>query len=93
MHYWLGEITCILPINLAASLLEKEKDEGEMNGTETHDVIGSSTTRVLADGTYATESALTESKAAAKLEAVKGASKPPLRCIPNTFVSNGSFDP
>ena len=62
-------------------LLEKEKDEGEMNGTETHVVIGSSTTRVLADGTYATESALTESKAAAKLEAVKGASKPPLRCI------------
>ncbi|KAI9766078.1 MAG: coatomer subunit beta [Geoglossum simile] len=36
--------------------------------------------RVLADGTYATESALTsESAAAAKLEAIKAAQKPPLR--------------
>ncbi|KAL5615673.1 hypothetical protein BROUX41_005705 [Berkeleyomyces rouxiae] len=36
--------------------------------------------RVLADGTYATETALTsQSSAAAKLEAVKAASKPPLR--------------
>jgi len=61
-------------------LLEKVDDEAEMNGTETHVVSSSSTTRILADGTYATESALTESKAAAKLEAVKGASKPPLRC-------------
>ena len=60
-------------------LLEKVEDESEMNGTETH-VSSSSTRRILADGTYATESALTDSKAAAKLEAVKGASKPPLRC-------------
>lgn len=36
--------------------------------------------RVLADGTYATETALTsQSSAAAKLEAVKAAQKPPLR--------------
>ena len=36
--------------------------------------------KVLADGTYATESALTsQSSAAAKLEAVKAAQKPPLR--------------
>jgi coatomer subunit beta len=36
--------------------------------------------KVLADGTYATESALTsQSAAAAKLEAVKAAQKPPLR--------------
>lgn len=36
--------------------------------------------KVLADGTYATESALTsESAAAARLEAVKAAQKPPLR--------------
>lgn len=61
-------------------LLDKQDEEGEMNGTEIH-VSSSSSRRVLADGTYATESALTESKAAAKLEAVKGASKPPLRCI------------
>jgi len=37
---------------------------------------------VLADGTYATESALTsESASAAKLEAVKAAQKPPLRSL------------
>lgn len=35
--------------------------------------------KVLADGTYATETALS-SAAAARLEAVKKASKPPLRC-------------
>ncbi|RPB28270.1 putative coatomer complex beta chain [Terfezia boudieri ATCC MYA-4762] len=40
----------------------------------------STSRKVLADGTYATESALTsESANAAKLEAVKAASKPPLR--------------
>lgn len=69
-------------------LLEKEDSE-EMNGTETH-FSSSSTRRVLADGTYATESALTESKAAAKLEAVKGASKPPLRCTSKRDYSNHS---
>ncbi|KAI9734894.1 MAG: coatomer subunit beta [Cirrosporium novae-zelandiae] len=35
--------------------------------------------KVLADGTYATESALTSQSQAAKLEAVKSAQKPPLR--------------
>ena len=58
-------------------LLEKEDVEEGVNGTEIH--TPSASRRILADGTYATESALTESKAAAKLEAVKGASKPPLR--------------
>jgi coatomer subunit beta len=60
-------------------LLEKEGVE-ETNGTEVH-VSSSASRRVLADGTYATESAFSESKAAARLEAVKGASKPPLRSI------------
>ncbi|KAI5808979.1 adaptin N terminal region-domain-containing protein [Peziza echinospora] len=42
----------------------------------------SASRKVLADGTYATESALTsESATAAKLEAVKAASKPPLRAL------------
>jgi len=63
-------------------LLEKQDDEDETNGTEIH--VPSSTRRVLADGTYATESALTDAKTAAKLEAVKSASKPPLRCTPPT---------
>ncbi|KAF9490019.1 coatomer beta subunit [Pleurotus eryngii] len=43
--------------------------------------------RVLADGTYATESAYTTSASAAKLEAVKAAAKPPLR----TLILGGDF--
>lgn len=39
-----------------------------------------STTKVLADGTYATETIYSAPSNAAKLEAVKAASKPPLRC-------------
>ena len=39
----------------------------------------SSKPKVLADGTYATETAFT-SIASARLEAVKAATKPPLRC-------------
>lgn len=58
-------------------LMDKEDDE-ETNGIENH---VRTTTRVLADGTYATESSLTESKVAAKLNAVNGASKPPLRSM------------
>jgi coatomer subunit beta len=56
-----------------------EAEEGtETNGTEGMSGGGSST-RVLADGTYATESAF-DTKTAAKREAVKGSTKPPLRC-------------
>ncbi len=39
------------------------------------------TTRVLADGTYATETVYTSSVAQARLEQVKAASKPPLRAL------------
>ncbi|OWZ37844.1 coatomer beta subunit [Cryptococcus neoformans c45] len=39
------------------------------------------TTRVLADGTYATETVYTSSASAARLEAVRSASKPPLRSL------------
>jgi coatomer subunit beta len=54
----------------------KEKDQ--VNGHSKATPTGSR--RVLADGTYATETALTsQSSAAAKLEAVKAAQKPPLR--------------
>lgn len=50
----------------------------QVNGHKTAAPSGSR--KVLADGTYATESALTsQSAAAAKLEAVKAAQKPPLR--------------
>lgn len=52
--------------------------EPEVNGHAKSTPTGSR--RVLADGTYATESALTsQSAVAAKLEAVKAAQKPPLR--------------
>ncbi|KAI5474319.1 coatomer protein complex, subunit beta [Pseudohyphozyma bogoriensis] len=39
------------------------------------------TTRILADGTYATETVFSSSTAAANLEAVKAATKPPLRAL------------
>ena len=56
---------------------EKEKEE-QINGHSKAAPTGSR--RVLADGTYATETALTsQASAAAKLEAVKAAQKPPLR--------------
>lgn len=63
-------------------LLDEVQDE---NAAPTEQVNGhakpaapTGSRKVLADGTYATESALT-SQAAAKLEAVKAAQKPPLR--------------
>lgn len=76
----LGEI----PIVASEQRLLDEASEGiehkdeQANGQEKHAPSGSR--RVLADGTYATESALTSSSAVlAKLEAVKAAQKPPLR--------------
>lgn len=57
---------------------EEEKGQDQTNGHKAAAPTGSR--RVLADGTYATETALTsQSSAAAKLEAVKAAQKPPLR--------------
>jgi coatomer subunit beta len=50
---------------------DQDKDEGGKNGT--------SSRRILPDGTYATESAYTEPSAAARLDSVKSAAKPPLR--------------
>jgi coatomer subunit beta len=56
-----------------------EKDKDQVNGHHKSSAPTGSR-RVLADGTYATETALTsQSAAAAKLEAVKAAQKPPLR--------------
>jgi coatomer subunit beta len=51
----------------------EEEEKEEKPKTE-----GSGRPRVLADGTYATETAYT-SASAARLEAVKAAAKPPLR--------------
>lgn len=56
-----------------------EKKDEQPNG-ESKPSAPSGSRKVLADGTYATETALTsQSSAAAKLEAVKAAQKPPLR--------------
>lgn len=56
---------------------EDEKDKEEKKDGETK-AAASSKPRVLADGTYATETAYS-SAASARLEAVKAAAKPPLR--------------
>lgn len=53
-------------------------DEEEEKAQETKGASGSSKPRVLADGTYATESAYT-STSASRLEAIRAAAKPPLR--------------
>ncbi|KAK0383075.1 hypothetical protein NLU13_8990 [Sarocladium strictum] len=76
----LGEI----PILASEEQLLKEHDGDEkkdehVNG-DSKPAAPSGSRKVLADGTYATETALTsQSSAAAKLEAVKTAQKPPLR--------------
>ncbi|KAI1651610.1 Coatomer, beta subunit [Daldinia loculata] len=58
---------------------DEEKEKEQVNG-HSKSTAPSGSRRVLADGTYATETALTSgSAAAAKLEAVKAAQKPPLR--------------
>ena len=53
---------------------EKEKEKEEKPKSE-----GGRKPRVLADGTYATETAYSTSASVARLEAVKAAAKPPLR--------------
>ncbi|KAK3400192.1 putative coatomer complex beta chain [Sordaria brevicollis] len=55
----------------------EEKEKEQINGSR---AAPTGSRKVLADGTYATETALTsQSTAAARLEAVKASSKPPLR--------------
>ena len=58
---------------------EQQEPKEQVNG-HAKSSVPTGSRKVLADGTYATESALTsQSSAAAKLEAVKAAQKPPLR--------------
>lgn len=76
----LGEI----PILASEQRLLEEQPDGEPNLNEQVNgnvkAAPSGSRKVLADGTYATESALTSQSAVkAKLEAVKAAQKPPLR--------------
>ncbi|KAF2484419.1 adaptin N terminal region-domain-containing protein [Neohortaea acidophila] len=78
----LGEI----PIVASEARLLEEQPDGELplneqvNGHARTPSTHAAPKRVLADGTYATESALTsQASAKAKLDAVKAAQKPPLR--------------
>lgn len=60
---------------------QNEQDQEQVNG-HSKPAQPSGSRRVLADGTYATETALTSaSTTAARLEAVKAAQKPPLRAL------------
>lgn len=59
---------------------EDAEQKEQVNGHSTTKPATTGSRKVLADGTYATESALTSDSAAkARLEAVKAAQKPPLR--------------
>ncbi|KAK6529227.1 coatomer subunit beta [Arthrobotrys megalospora] len=74
----LGEIPIL---SSEQKLLEAVPEEGDQT-TSAPKSAPTGSRKVLADGTYATESALTsDSATAAKLEAVKAAQKPPLRAL------------
>lgn len=78
----LGEIPILASEQRLLDNVEGEEEQKGEEGVNGHQKPSAPTgsRRVLADGTYATESALTsESASAAKLEAVKAAQKPPLR--------------
>ncbi len=69
-------------------LLDEAEAADEPAADKTSDAPKSVTkTRVLADGTYATETVYTNSAAQARLEQVKAAAKPPLRAL----VLSGDF--
>ncbi|ORX92698.1 Coatomer, beta subunit [Basidiobolus meristosporus CBS 931.73] len=64
------------------SMLEQAQKEEESSETtyDSKQPTASSSRRILADGTYASESALTaDSKTSSQIEAIKAADKPPLR--------------
>lgn len=83
----LGEIPILASEQRLLDDTSEEGDEdGKSNEKEKAKFEGGGRPRVLADGTYATETAYT-STTAAKLEAVKAAAKPPLR----TLLLGGDF--
>lgn len=73
----LGEVPILASEQRLLDEANGAAEEGE-GDTEKPKEGGGAKPRVLADGTYATESAYT-STSAARLEAVKSAVKPPLR--------------
>ncbi|KAF8635297.1 hypothetical protein AX15_000475 [Amanita polypyramis BW_CC] len=82
----LGEIPILASEQKLLDEASTENGEEESENQEKTKVEGGSRPRVLADGTYATETAFS-SASAAKLEAVKAAAKPPLR----TLILGGDF--
>jgi len=61
-------------------LLDEASKEDKPDESPEQKIQSTSSRRILADGTYATETAFSSnSSAMAKLEAVKSATKPPLR--------------
>ncbi|RUP49758.1 adaptin N terminal region-domain-containing protein [Jimgerdemannia flammicorona] len=83
----LGEVPILA---LEQRLLEEAQADHEEKPSESRPSPGASAAprRILADGTYATESAFTSNaNTASKLDAVKAAAKPPLRSL----ILNGDF--
>lgn len=75
----LGEIPILASEQRLLEAHDSDKVDEQVNGSS-KPAAPSGSRKVLADGTYATETALTsQSSATAKLEAVKAAQKPPLR--------------
>lgn len=81
----LGEIPILASEQRLLEQAEAEAQQVEDAGTASLPVgtakKATSSTRVLADGTYATETAYSSSAAHEKLEKVKNAQKPPLRAL------------
>jgi coatomer subunit beta len=76
----LGEIPILASEQRLLDDASEGKEPEQVNGHAKSTAAPTGSRKVLADGTYATESALTSSAAAkAKLEAVKNSQKPPLR--------------
>ncbi|WWC65786.1 uncharacterized protein I303_108408 [Kwoniella dejecticola CBS 10117] len=74
----LGEI----PILASEQRLLDEAEAADENAPEKEEAPKAvTTTRVLADGTYATETVYTSTAQAARLEQVRAATKPPLRAL------------
>ncbi|KAK4173078.1 adaptin N terminal region-domain-containing protein [Triangularia setosa] len=76
----LGEIPILASEQRLLDNMHSEEENKEQEQTNGHPKPAATSRKVNADGTYATETALTsQSAAAAKLEAVKASQKPPLR--------------
>lgn len=69
-----------VPILAAEQKLLEQASVGNSAETDTQEIT-TTKTRVLADGTYATESAISNAPQASQLEAVRASDKPPLRSL------------